>query len=244
MQALGWQGAAGGVSAAPWIHLIATTALLYIVLPRLALVLWTSAALVQRARRPALPPGLAAYARALLLQSGAAPPLTARVVTYAYDPARESLDGLGALLSGALGGAVEVAIAARVAYGKEDAFAAQLREAPLPAADCHVLLLSLAATPEPENHGDVISALAERVGRDAGPDRLLVLVDEAPYAARMRGDASFERRMEERRAAWREFAARRGRQACIVDLSRVRTDDAAAAARANVLTALQWTASR
>ena len=35
LRALRWEGVTGGGNAAPWIHLIAVTAALYIVLPRL-----------------------------------------------------------------------------------------------------------------------------------------------------------------------------------------------------------------
>jgi hypothetical protein len=244
LEALRWQGTAGGAPAASWIHLIAVTALLYIVLPRALLVAGTTIALLRAARHPVVPASLLAYARALLLESGGAPALSARVTTYAYEPARESLDGLRALLSGALGGQVAIEVEPAVAYGQEDAFAARLRGAPPPAADCHVLLMSLAATPEAENHGIVIAALRDRLAGDQERGALLVVVDEAPYAARMRGDASFERRMEERRSAWREFVARLAQEACIADLSSARADEGAGAARERVLTALQWPASR
>jgi hypothetical protein len=243
LAALRWKGAAGGVPAAPWIHLIAVTALLYIVLPRSLAIVASSLGLLRLARHPALPASLVPYARALLLQSGEAPALSTRVITYAYEPSRASLDGLRALLSGALGGAVELAPTTAIAYGQEDALAERLRGERVHTADCHVLLMSLAATPERENHGLVIAAVRDRIGgaRDGG---LLVLVDEAPYAARMHGDASFERRLDERRRAWRDFVGLQGLQACIADLSRVRADDAAAAAREGVLTALQWPASQ
>lgn len=244
LQALRWKGAAGGVPAAPWIHLIAVTALLYIVLPRALAVIATSVGLLRLARHPELPASLVPYARALLLQSGEAPALSARVIAYAYEPARESLDGMRSLLGGALGGAVELEPATVIAYGEEDVLAARLRGGRADAADCHVLLMSLAATPERENHGQVIAALRDRIGGAREGGGLLVLIDEAPYAARMQGDASFERRLDERRNAWREFVAQQGLQACIADLGRVRTDDAAAAARERVLTALQWPASR
>jgi hypothetical protein len=39
---------------------------------------------------------------------------------------------------------------------------------------------------------------------------LLVVVDEAPYAGRMGGDSAASARLQERRDAWRDFAAARG----------------------------------
>jgi hypothetical protein len=56
----------GGGDAAPWIHLIAWTAGLYIVLPRVLAALSTSFGLWQLSRRLVLPPGAVGYVRTLL----------------------------------------------------------------------------------------------------------------------------------------------------------------------------------
>jgi hypothetical protein len=245
IEALRWQGGAAGVPAAPWIHVIALTAVLYIVLPRSAAAVWASAQLFRQARRPTLPASLLPYARAIARQGGGAARLSARVTSYAYEPGPDSLAGLSALLSDALSGEVALERTASVTYGGEDAFAARLHDAAgaNAAADCHVLLMSLAATPEAENHGRMLDALRRELAGRQRRSALLVMIDEAPYAARMRGDASFERRMDERRAAWREFVARHGLEACIADLSSVHAgQQVAQAERDGVLTAMQWPA--
>ena len=54
-----------------------------------------------------------------------------------------------------------------------------------PARDLEVLLFSLAATPEVENHGAILQQARERWSRSKVGSRLLVLVDEAPYLARL-----------------------------------------------------------
>jgi hypothetical protein len=54
-----------GGDAAPWIHLIAWTAVLYIVLPRLIAVLSSSFGLWRLSRRLAVPPGVVGYVRTL-----------------------------------------------------------------------------------------------------------------------------------------------------------------------------------
>jgi hypothetical protein len=54
-----------GGDAAPWIHLIAWTAVLYIVLPRLIAVLSSSFSLWRLSRRLAAPPGIVGYVRTL-----------------------------------------------------------------------------------------------------------------------------------------------------------------------------------
>jgi hypothetical protein len=47
----------------------------------------------------------------------------------------------------------------------------------------------------------------------------LVLVDEAPFLAVMRGDASLATRIAERREAWRTFVRRHGGEAVTADLA-------------------------
>ncbi|HKP60782.1 MAG TPA: DUF2868 domain-containing protein [Polyangiales bacterium] len=242
LQALRWGEAGSGAPAASWIHLIALSAVLYIVLPRLIAVVLTSAALWRAERKPALPASFVAYARSLLLETGRVTGLRARVVTYAFDPSRDALAGLGVLLTDALGGQVEVEIGERVAYGEEDAFATRVREQQLPAADCQVLLMSLSATPESENHGVMIDAMSRARGR-RGPGFVLV-VDESAYAARMGGDPALSGRVAERARSWRDFASSRGQAPCIADLSRLRAGDTPdPAARRDVREALQRSAS-
>jgi hypothetical protein len=65
--ALRWtSSSAGGGEAVGWIHLIAWTAVLYIVLPRLFAALSTTFALWRLSRQLAIPSGLSGYVRMLL----------------------------------------------------------------------------------------------------------------------------------------------------------------------------------
>ena len=88
-----------------------------------------------------------------------------------------------------------------------------------PQRDLDILLFSLAATPEVENHGAVLQLARDRWSRASAGSRLLVLVDEAPYLARLGGDASLAARIEQRRAAWRDFVRTHGFDACTLDLA-------------------------
>ena len=111
-------------------------------------------------------------------------------------------------------------------------------------ADLQVLLLSLAATPEAENHGLVLATARDHALRSSATTRLLVVIDESPYLQRMRGDPSLAGRIDERRQAWRDFAAAHAVKPCSADLKALATDDATVAAatldeaRTAVLTAL------
>jgi hypothetical protein len=211
------------LSAAPWIHLIALTAVLYIVLPRLLLMAASSAALWRFRRNPEPPASFLPYARAILLETGRVRGLSAAVTVYAFQPSRDALAGLGALLTDALGAQVSVEVRTTVAYGEEDAFIEGLRSRQPAAADCHVLLMSLSATPERENHGAMIAALRRALSKQ--PAGLLVLIDASSYAARLAEDPAFAGRVEERTRSWREFSAAQGQPATVIDLSRLRAGE-------------------
>ncbi|HET7204421.1 MAG TPA: DUF2868 domain-containing protein [Steroidobacteraceae bacterium] len=217
IEALHWRDGAGGGPAAGWIHLIAATAILFVVLPRLWLAILASIALVRASRRIAPPDLLLPYARRVLGASDAAPAAVAvRVIPYAYHPAQASLDGLGKLLHATYGPGTRVDLATAVAYGDE---AALRRLEPATSHGLEILLFTLAATPEVENHGAVLVAARDALAAAKSPTRLVALVDEAPLLAHMRGDASLASRVDERRDAWREFGARHGYEVCLADLA-------------------------
>src|SRR5581483_10331788 len=216
IRALRWTASGGGGDAARWIHLIALTAVLYIVIPRLLAVLTATFGLWRFSRRPPLPASLNGYARSVLLSVGDGTVReVASVTPYAYEPAEESIAGLELFLADALGGKLTVSVREPIRYGEEE------KAASLVPANWNVLLLSLAATPEVENHGMLISGWRDWLAHNASAAPLLVMLDEAPYAARMRNDMGFEDRLRQRRQLWSEFVSGYGLRACIVDLTRI-----------------------
>ena len=80
-----------------------------------------------------------------------------------------------------------------------------------------MLLFSLGATPETENHGLVVAMTRDAVQRARPAAELLIVVDEAPYAARLGADESYQRRLDERRDLWRRFLAGYGLEATLLD---------------------------
>jgi len=82
------------------------------------------------------------------------------------------------------------------------------------------VLMSLAATPEAENHGIVIAAARDAAHRARPPAAVRVVVDESPYAQRFAADSSLAPRMEERRRLWRDFIAGYGLEADFVALEK------------------------
>jgi len=237
---LRWTATGGGGDAAPWIHLIAITAMLYIVLPRLLAAGAASLGLWRSSRRVPIPPSLIGYARTLVMGvgSGRAGEI-ASVVPYAYEPKAPSITGLESLLAATLGANLKVELRDPVRYGDEESVAGRLA---VTGATWHVILMTLASTPEVENHGAFLSAWRDWLAKNAASAPLLILIDEGPYSARMRGEAAFEQRVQERRKLWREFIAGYGLRASFADLIQIKPGAASEINARDEARAALWTA--
>lgn len=211
------QFAAGpGENAAPWLHLYATTIALFVLVPRglLALGTW----FVQRRRERALPLPLDDAYFQRLLRGFRGERAAVRVLPYSYQLAPQSALGLKEIVTRAFGPKSEVSIAPSVAFGEEDALPADL--VPAAALALVVILFNLTATPEAENHGTFVCAVADALPPGTP---LVALIDEAVFRQRFAGQTE---RLEERRGGWRELLAARNVEAVFVDLG---APDAAAA---------------
>jgi hypothetical protein len=135
------------------------------------------------------------------------------VLPYASELAPQALARLIAWIPGAAGGPVDVEARDSVPYGEEERYLEALAADP---ADIIVLPLSLAATPEAENHGLVLTGARDRLAASRPGARLLVVIDEAPFTARMSGTPE---RIAERRELWRRFVAAHGVEPLFVSLA-------------------------
>ena len=177
-------------SAAPWIHLWAASAGLFILLPRLVLLSMSGRS------RPGWAGQLGEYAAAARRLAGGRV-LVAQVLPVQCEPDSPLRDSLRAVLQHLWGGQVMVDFLNPVRYGGEDEALAGLGEAP-----SHlVLLLPLAVTPEDEVHGALRRGLGQWMERAPGSQGLAVL-DAWSFESRLRGMPEAGRRLAERRAAW------------------------------------------
>jgi len=216
---LRWTAAGGGGDAAPWIHLIALSLALYVVLPRLVLAGLSTLALWRLDRSATLPDDLRGYATDVLRGSGIVRSTgVASVTPYACEPSDAALKGLERWLQGASLGITQIERRTSLRYGEEDMAGPAFAVGAHRVADLHVVLLSLAATPEAENHGVVIAAARDAAHRARPPAAVRVVIDESPYASRLAGDASLAPRLEERRRLWRGFVAGYGLEADLLPL--------------------------
>jgi hypothetical protein len=196
---------------------------LYVVLPRLVLALAATISIARWSRRAPMPPSITVYFRiAFGAQAGVMYRALVTVIPYAYEPSAAARAGLRTLLPAALGESITLDARAPVRYGEEDEFLQGLGNAGKP--DIVVLLFNLAATPEEENHGTLIAGVRDWLTEKRPLAQLLVLVDEASYAARMGADGGADTRVSERRHAWQAFVSARGVGACIVNLTTAEGD--------------------
>ena len=218
VEQLRWTSGSGGGDAAPWIHLIALSLVLYVVLPRLLLAAVANLGSWRLERSTPLPDDLRRYAADALRGSGAVrSPGVASVTPYAYEPSDASLAGLTRWLQGTVG-ATQVERRTSLRYGEEDMAGPAFAIGAHRVADLHVVVMNLAATPEAENHGVVIAAARDAAHRARPPAGVRIVIDESPYAARFAGDASLASRVEERRRLWRNFVSGYGLEADLLPL--------------------------
>jgi hypothetical protein len=203
-----------GESAARWIHWYALTVAALVVVPRLLLA--AHAAWRVHRLRHAFPVDLAAPYFRRLLGSFDGTAAGVRVLPFSYTPDSSAVDGLQTIARQLLGDRTQVDLRPSIPFGEEARATQALSAAmasPAPVA-LDIALFSLAATPEQENHGVFLDAL-----RPAMPGARVVLVDEGPYRRRLGAQAGSDVRLDERRNAWRAFAASRDWPIVFVDLA-------------------------
>ncbi len=208
LEAIRWRGGAGGEPAARWIHLLAATVLLWVVLPRLALALWAASRAALISRRMPLPSSLGDYLRRAFAEvEGVVERPLAMVMPYAYAPGAAALTRLLGWLPSVTAADARIDATDPLPYGEEARFLASLGERGADRARFVVLPFSLATTPEDENHGAVLQGVRDWLAARRPGASVVVVIDEAPYEARLGGASE---RVAERRELWRRFVRSRG----------------------------------
>lgn len=209
IESLRWTSTQPGENAAGWIHLYAVTAALLVVIPRVALTLWTTARAAYRSRRSALPAEIEPYVRRLLVDAGITSPGKLTVMPYSYRLPDGASARLTTFFTRFLNEPIKVVLRPPIAYGGEDirltAFGSKSEYA--------ALVFNMAATPEAEVHGDAIERFRRACAEQPDAARLLVIIDESRYR-------EFGERLDERRRVWQDFVRARGIEAIMLDTSR------------------------
>lgn len=187
---------------ATWIHLYAVTLVLFVVLPRIALALWSAG----RARRMKthfkLPLSDEYFARLLRQHQGRQTAVV--VMPYAHTPNEAAALGLCAVMATTMGPDIKLNWAPTVPYGAEDE-----GHPKLPAGtSLAVALFDLSATPEAETQGRFAQQLAAAAST-------VVVIDAAGFQRRF---ATAPERLKQRRDAWRAWANALGTEPVFVNL--------------------------
>lgn len=209
VEALRFSSTGPGAPAARWIHLYAASVALLVVLPRLALAAIAALQARRRAQRVVIDLSEPYFRR--LLGGLSMVPARLRVLPYSYTPDEAVVDGVRAVARQILGDDTELALRPTIAYGDEEHAGAGLQTNDGQVA-VTLVLVSLAATPEHENHGALLTQLTTVLGRPPA-----LLVDESAYRRRL--GAGSDARLAERRDAWRAFGQAHGSAMASVDLT-------------------------
>jgi len=182
-------------SAAPWIHLWAATAALFILVPRL--LLWNMARLEQRAATNSLDNHWHRIAERCRDSSGSRAAIL-HVFPVHAEPDSPSRDALRVIAQHLWGPATLAHFHPPVAYGSEDDAFASLTEPP----SLLALVFSLAATPEQDLHGTLAAAALTSLSTTG---RAIALLDAAAFESRYASLPEYQDRLRSRLAAWRKI---------------------------------------
>jgi hypothetical protein len=209
---LRWSEGPGEV-AAPWIHLYAATAALFIVAPRLLLAM-ASGGNVARLKRGVPVPGREDFHVRRLLRAAQGGAAEVRVLPYGFTPPDTTRRTLAELLTAALGDGTRTQVDAPIPYGGEEEWLARARLTD--GLDHLVILFNLGSTPEAENHGALVAGVQKLLaGRGTA---LSIVLDEAAFRERSGGGD----RLDVRRQAWERMLATTGEHPFAADLSQAR----------------------
>lgn len=214
---LGTELKAAGESApaAPWIHLYAVTAGLIVVLPRLVLLMFATGRARKLERSFKFDVGQDGY-YLHLLASDRGQGLHASIHSYSYSPSKLAEEGLQALLLDVFGNRARLDFKGTLEYGTE--WGEHGSPAALESADCSVLMFNAAQSPEQEVHGHFLEGAHAALDQGDSAARVLVLVDETRYRARMGNGEDGVRRTQERRRAWSRLVKEAGFKVAFLEL--------------------------
>jgi len=206
----------GGANAGPWIFLTTATVAGFVMIPRLFLAGMAALRAWRKRVRFKLPGRDDFYFRRLLRGAhGAAG--SVRVTPYAYHPSDQTREAIANLVQDSLGDGAALRFDPPVEYGGEDHWLAamQIDESD----DHHLLLFTLSATPEHENHGALASGLRESIAAKNKGTLLSAIVDEAAYRARFGSGSAAAERRQMRGEAWDAVLGRAEVASLRLDLS-------------------------
>ncbi len=183
-------------NAAVWIHLFASTLLLIVLLPRMALA--SAAGYVEWKLARDFPVTLEESYFQHLLRGFHAEAVRVRVVPFSYTLPEAAQTGLELIVARAFGGGASLMLEPPVSWGDDEHTVQRMAtggQGPV------IALFNLTATPEDDVHGEFLKSLKSHIGVG---HTLIAVVDESAFQARWPDD---DMRIKKRRGAWRDWLA-------------------------------------
>lgn len=200
IQALRFVQEPSSAGGARWVHLYAATLLLLVILPRLVLSLFAGWRASRLARRFPLDLQQPYYLKLADHIGAGRGPVTLRVLPYSFTLDERRDHGLSAIAAAMFGEQTRVMLRPSLPYGEDPKGVLQELRPDTGDATVTAVLFSLAATPEQENHGALLSAIARQL-----PGGVSALVDESALTERAMSQDGVDARLAERIALWRQF---------------------------------------
>ena len=211
------RGPEGSGDAAPWIHLFAMTAVLFVIIPRGALAVVGGL----RARRIAarIPVDLGDLYFRNLFTAWRGARKVVDIVPYSFRPGFHESAALKTLLFDVFGARADIRVHEPLGYGEDPPRASQHTRSAADREYFVVCLFNLAQSPEPEVHGAFLEAVKSQVEPIGG--KMVVIIDTSSYRERV----GVSERSAQRLRAWERLVGDSHLAAVPVDLGKPADDD-------------------
>ena len=217
IEAIHWGDGIIGENAAVWIHLFATTSILFIIIPRCFLAFNAFRREIHlRANFPISTETDSYFRNMLKVRDGKKERIC--VVPYSIELSNQQTVVLKSLIEQIYGNKSEIEFRKIVHYGGEDEF---LDEVGIPeevSVDCLFVIFNLSSVPEEEIHGVLINRLENILIQSDSDRQLIVIIDESHFVSRFANQSNVQERLQSRREVWERMITGRKTKPLFIDL--------------------------
>ncbi len=196
-----WGDGIIGENAAVWIHLFATTSILFIIIPRCFLAF--NAFKRERYLRTNFPISIeddSYFKKLLKIRHGSKEGVC--VVPYSIELSNNQTDVLRSLIEQVYGYKTEIEFHKIVPYGGEDEFLAGIVTRVETSAEYLFVIFNISSIPEDEIHSALIRNLENTLTQSDSTRQVIVVIDESHFTFRFSNQSDFQERLRLRKELW------------------------------------------
>ncbi len=202
VEAIHWGDGIIGENAAIWIHLFATTSILFIIIPRCFLAFNAlKREMYLRANFPVSVENDPYFKKMLKVRHDKKEQVC--VVPYSIELSDRQTDVLRSLIAEVYGDKTEIEFHEIVPYGGEDEFLDGVVTSEETSAACLFIIFNISSVPEDEIHGLLINRLENIFTHSDSTRPLVVVIDESHFTFRFSNQSDVKERLRLRREVWR-----------------------------------------